>query len=52
MGAQLPLPLRGEGSVELSWAEATGAVGDSATVVPVVAAVAVLTDLGLAAMLV
>ena len=38
-------------SLEFSWREATGAVGDSVTVLPIVVAVAVLTDLSLAMML-
>jgi MFS superfamily sulfate permease-like transporter len=37
---------------ELSWNEVTGAIGDSVTVLPLVVAVAVLTDLSLAVMLV
>lgn len=38
-------------SLAFEWHEVTGAVGDSATVLPVVVAVAVLTDLSLAVML-
>lgn len=37
--------------LSFSWNEVTGAVGDAATVLPVVVAVAVLTDLSLAVML-
>lgn len=39
-------------SLEFSWGEATGAIGDSVTVLPIVVAVAVLTDLSLAVMLI
>lgn len=39
-------------AVDFTWNEVTGAVGDSVTVLPIVVAVAVLTDLSLAAMLV
>ena len=42
---------RGETRLAFSWSELTGAVGDSVTVLPVVVAVAVLTDLSLAVML-
>lgn len=38
-------------SIELSWGEAMGAVGDTVTVLPILVAVAVLTDLSLAVML-
>ena len=45
--------LQREGStVDLAWNEVTGAVGDSATVLPIVVAVAVLTELSLPVMLV
>ena len=43
---------RGKTRLAFSWSELTGAVGDSVTVLPVVVAVAVLTDLSLAVMLV
>ncbi|AUV81903.1 sulfate transporter [Salinigranum rubrum] len=43
---------RGVSDVDLSWNEATGAIGDSVTVLPVVVAVTVLTDLSLSTMLV
>ena len=43
---------RGWEHVEFSWNEATGAIGDSVTVLPIVGAVAVLTDLSLALMLI
>ena len=39
-------------SIEISWSEAMGAVGDTVTVLPIVVAVAVLTDLSLAVMLI
>ena len=42
---------RGETRLDFSWSELTGAVGDSVTVLPVVVAVAVLTELSLAVML-
>lgn len=42
---------RGDTRLTLSWSELTGAVGDSVTVLPVVVAVAVLTELSLAVML-
>jgi len=48
----MSLPFRGQTTVSLSWNELTGAVGDSATVLPVVVAVAVLTELSLPVMLV
>jgi MFS superfamily sulfate permease-like transporter len=50
MGISVPLSANSE--VELSRREATGAIGDSVTVLPIVVAVAVLTDLSLAVMLV
>jgi predicted benzoate:H+ symporter BenE len=43
---------RGLSDVDISWSEATGAIGDSVTVLPVVVAVTVLTDLSLSTMLV
>jgi hypothetical protein len=46
------VPYRGETAVDFGWNEVTGAVGDAATVLPVVVAVAVLTDLTLPVMLV
>ncbi|WP_290809840.1 putative sulfate/molybdate transporter [Halovivax sp.] len=42
---------RGDQSVEIAWNEVTGAIGDSVTVLPIVVAVAVLTELSLAVML-
>ena len=42
---------RGETRLTFSWSELTGAVGDSVTVLPVVVAVAVLTELSLPVML-
>ncbi len=42
---------RDHAPIELSWSEATGAAGDSVTVLPIVVAVAVLTELSLALML-
>ncbi|AHB66266.1 sulfate transporter [Haloarcula hispanica N601] len=48
----MSLPLRDRTAISLSWNELTGAVGDSATVLPVVVAVAVLTELSLPVMLV
>ncbi len=43
---------RDQTTVSLSWNELTGAIGDSATVLPVVVAVAVLTELSLSVTLV
>jgi hypothetical protein len=43
---------RGSSDLDISWNEATGAIGDSVTVLPVVVAVTVLTDLSLSVMLV
>lgn len=40
-----------DATVDLAWNEVTGAVGDSATVLPIVVAVAVLTELSLPVML-
>ncbi|MEF8974066.1 MAG: sulfate transporter, partial [Haloarcula sp.] len=48
----MSLPFRDQTTVSLSWNELTGAVGDSATVLPIVVAVAVLTELSLPVMLV
>ncbi|MFB6223735.1 MAG: putative sulfate/molybdate transporter [Haloarcula sp.] len=48
----MSFPLRDETTISLSWNELTGAIGDSATVLPVVVAVAVLTELSLPVMLV
>lgn len=42
---------RGDTTVDLAWNEVTGAIGDSVTVLPLVVAVGVLTDLSLAVML-
>jgi hypothetical protein len=39
-------------TVDFTWNEVTGAIGDSVTVLPIVIAVAILTDLSLAVMLV
>lgn len=46
------LPYRGGTTPDFAWNEATGAIGDSVTVLPFVVAVAVLTDLSLSLMLV
>ncbi|WP_396611772.1 putative sulfate/molybdate transporter [Haloferax sp. S1W] len=46
------LPYRDELAVDFAWNEFTGAVGDSVTVLPIVVAVARLTDLSLALVLV
>lgn len=46
----LSLPFHSETAIEFSWSEATGAVGDTVTVLPIVVAVAVLTDLSLVVM--
>lgn len=43
---------RDDMSIEFSWTELTGAIGDSVTVLPIVVAVALLTELSLAAMLI
>ena len=43
---------REDAAVDLAWNEVTGAIGDSATVLPIVVAVAVLTELSLPVMLV
>ena len=45
------LPHREAATLELSWREVTGAVGDSATVLPIVVALGVVTELSLGAML-
>lgn len=42
----------GDTGFELAWHELTGAIGDSVTVLPIVVAVAILTDLSLAVMLI
>lgn len=47
----IPVPHWDDSAVTLSWNEVTGAVGDAATVLPVVVAVAVLTELSLSVML-
>jgi hypothetical protein len=47
-----PTVERGETGVAFGWNEVSGAVGDAATVLPVVTAVAVLTELSLTVMLV
>lgn len=53
MGAmEVSVPYRSTVSIALSWNEVTGAVGDTVTVVPIVVAVALLTDLSLALMFV
>ncbi|SEL54712.1 Molybdate transporter of MFS superfamily protein [Haloferax larsenii] len=46
------LPYRDELAVDFAWNEFTGAVGDSVTVLPIVVAVARLTDLSLTLVLV
>jgi MFS superfamily sulfate permease-like transporter len=48
----ISLPYRGESTIDFAWNEVTGAIGDSVTVLPFVVAVAVLTDLSLAMMLI
>lgn len=45
------VPYRGETAIDFAWTEATGAIGDSVTVLPFVVAVAALTDLSLSLML-
>lgn len=45
-------PSRERTDLDFAWNEVTGAIGDSVTVLPIVVAVAVLTDLLLAVMLV
>jgi len=49
---RLALSRHGAARVDFAWNELTGAVGDSVTVLPIVVAVAVLTDLSLGVMLV
>lgn len=46
------VPYRSNATLEFSWNEVTGAVGDTVTVLPIVVSVAVLTDLSLAVMLI
>lgn len=46
------VPYRGDTTIDFAWNEATGAIGDSVTVLPFVVAVAVLTDLSLSLMLI
>lgn len=41
-----------EFALDFSWHAVTGAIGDSVTVLPILVAVAILTDLSLAVMLV
>jgi hypothetical protein len=48
----ISLPYRETATLDFTWNEITGAVGDSVTVLPIVVAVAVLTELSLALMLV
>lgn len=48
----LPVSYQQDTTVVFSWNEVTGAIGDSVTVLPVVVAVGVLTDLSLAMMLI
>ncbi|MDT3437335.1 putative sulfate/molybdate transporter [Haloarcula sp. 1CSR25-25] len=48
----ITVTIRDDRAFTLSWSEATGAIGDSVTVLPIVVSVAVLTDLSLALMLV
>ena len=43
---------RTDSSISFSWSELTGAIGDSVTVLPLVVAIAVLTELSLAIMLI
>ncbi|ELZ19680.1 sulfate transporter family permease [Halosimplex carlsbadense 2-9-1] len=45
-------PSRDRTDLDFAWNEVTGAIGDSVTVLPIVVAVAVLTDLSLAVMLI
>lgn len=49
---RISVPHRSNASLEFSWSEVTGAVGDTVTVLPIVVSVAVLTDLSLAVMLI
>lgn len=46
------IPYRDSNDLEFAWNEITGAIGDSVTVLPLVVAVAVLTELSLSVMLV
>lgn len=48
----LSVSYRGDTNIDIAWSEATGAIGDSVTVLPFVVAVAVLSDLSLAMMLI
>lgn len=48
----LSVSYREDTTVDFAWNELTGAIGDSVTVLPLVVAVAVLTDLSLAMMLI
>lgn len=48
----ISVPYRGETPLDFAWNEATGAIGDSVTVLPFVVAVAVLTELSLSLMLI
>lgn len=47
----LSISYRGDVSIDFEWNEVTGAIGDSVTVLPLVVAVAILTDLSLSMML-
>lgn len=49
---ELSLPYREPTTIELAWNELTGAVGDSVTVLPIVVAIGILSDLSLALMLI
>jgi len=46
------IPYRDEFAVRFAWHEVTGAIGDSVTVLPLVVAIAALTELSLAVMLI
>lgn len=48
----IPVPYRGDTTIDFAWNEVTGAIGDSVTVLPFVVAVAVLTELSLSVMLI
>lgn len=48
----LEIGYRDDSAITFSWTELTGAIGDSVTVLPLVVAIAVLTELSLAVMLV
>ncbi|WP_136603293.1 putative sulfate/molybdate transporter [Salinigranum halophilum] len=48
----ISVSFRGAHDLDISWSEATGAIGDSVTVLPIVVALSVLTDLSLSMLLV